>query len=404
MNIAFLTNEYVTESNFDGGLANYLYRVSQTMKQRGHHIEIFTYSDKNETIFHQGIMIHRVKINSIFFRLINTFTRYRIRNTLFILLLSYSLRNMFLKSHRELHFDIIQTCSVLACGLLLTFKCPIPIVTRISSYEPLWRKFYKKRLTFDQRIVEWLEIISLKRSNGVYSPSRFLSNVLHEKENIEAEVIRPPFLLDSNNFDESIYKKYLLKKKYFIFFGTIGLLKGGEVLAESLPFILSQFPEMYFVFVGKDTKKPDGYSMLQYIIKNVVPYEKQIIYLGELQHSQLYPIIKHSKAVVLPSLVDNFPNTMLEAMDLGKVVIGTKGTSFEEFIEDGISGILVEPNNLSELHEAMRRVWNMSDEERKKIGDCAKRCAKTLSPENTCSNLEQYFQKFIKNKVFSKNG
>jgi len=396
MNIAFLTNEYVTESNFDGGLANYLYRVSQAMKQRGHHIEIFTYSDKNETIFHQGIIVHRVKINSTFFRLINVLTRYRIRNTLFILLLSYSLRSMFLKRQHKLHFDIIQTCSVLACGLLLTFKCPVPIVTRISSYEPLWRKFYKKRLTFDQRVMEWLEIISLKRSSGVYSPSRFLSNVLRKKENIKAEVVRPPFLLESYNFDESIYKKYLLKKKYFIFFGTLGLLKGGEVLAKSLPLILSQFPEMYFVLAGKDTKKPDGYSMLQYIVEGTAPYEKQIVYFGKLKHSQLYPIIKHSKAVVLPSLVDNFPNTMLEAMALGKVVIGTKGTSFEEFIKDGNSGILVEPNNPSELHEAMRRVWNMSDEERKKIGDCAKRCVTILSPEIACNYLEQYFLKFIK--------
>jgi len=397
MNIAFLTPEYITESNFDGGLANYLYRVAQAMKQRGHHIEIFTYSDKNETIFHQGITVNRVKINSTFFRLINTLTRYRIRNTLFILLLSNFLRKKFLKRHREIHFDIVQASSYLACGLFLTFKCPVPIITRVSSYEPLWRKFYEKRLTFDQRIVEWLEIISLKRSSGVYSPSRFLSNVLRKKENIKAGVVSPPFLLESDNFDESIYKKYLTKKEYFIFFGTIGLLKGGEMLVKSLSLILSQFPEMYFVFVGKDTKKPDGYSMLQYIIKSAVPYEKRIIYLGTLQHFQLYPIVKHSKAVVLPSLVDNFPNTMLEAMALGKVVIGTKGTSFEEFIKDGNSGILVEPNNPSELHEAMGRVWNMSNEERKKIGDCAKRCVTTLSPENACNYLEQYFLKFIKN-------
>ena len=395
MRIAFLTPEYVTESNFDGGLANYLYRVSQAMKQRGHHIEIFTYSDKNETIFHQGITVNRVKINSTFFKLINTFTRYRIRNSLFILLLSHSLRKKFLKRHRKLHFDIVQASSYLACGLFLTFYHSVPIITRASSYEPLMRKYYKKRLTFDQRIVEWLEKISLKRSNGVYSPSKFLANVLNEKESIKTSVVRPPFLIGSHNFNESIYKKNLTKKEYFIFFGTIGLLKGGEVLAKTLPLILTQFPEMNFVFVGKDTKKPDGYSMLQYIIKSAAPHEKQIIYLGVLKHSQLYPTIKHSKAVVLPSLVDNFSNTMLEAMALGKVVIGTKGTSFEEFIEDGVSGILVEPNNSSELYEAMRRVWNMSDNERKKIGECAKKCVTALCHESIIINFERYLQKYI---------
>lgn len=398
MKIAFLTPEYITESNFDGGLANYLYRASQIMKQRGHHIEIFTYSDKNGTIFHQGIMIHRIKINHYFYKKINYVTRYRASKIIFMLLLSYSLRKIFLRRHRKIHFDIVQASSYMACGLFLTFKCPAPIITRVSSYEPLWRKFYKKRLTFDQRIVEWLEIISLKRSNSVYSPSKFLANVLRKKENIKAEVIKPPFLLDYNNFDESIYKKYLLKKKYFIFFGTIGLLKGGDVLAKSLPLILSQFSEMYFVLAGKDTKKPDGDSTLQYIIQSAVPYEKQIIYLGALQHSQLYPIIENSKAVVLPSLVDNFPNTMLEAMVLGKVVIGTKGTSFEEFIKDGISGILVESNNPSELQKAMKKVWNMDDDKISKIGECAKKSIENLSPENTCSELEQYFHKHFPSK------
>lgn len=396
MNIAFLTPEYVTESNFDGGLANYLYRVAQGMKQRGHHVEIFTRSDQNETISHQGILVHRIKVNSFIFKFINRLTRYRFRNSLFILSLSYCLRKNLLRRHHRQHLDIVQSSSYLACGLLLTFNRPAPIVTRISSYEPLMRKFYRKRLTRDQCLTEWLELLTLRRSNAVYAPSKLLSRILREKENIEADVLPPPFLLETNDFDESIYRKYLAGKKYFIFFGTIGLLKGGEMLAKTLPDVLSQYPEMYFVFIGKDSASPKGHSMLQYILQQAGAYKKQIIYLGVLRHSQLYPIVKHSQAVVLPSLVDNLPNTMLEAMGLGKVVIGTKGTSFEEFIDNGISGILVEPDNPLELGQAMQRIWEMSNEERENIGKVAQERVVPLSPERTCSSLEQYFQKSIK--------
>ena len=396
MNIAFLTPEYVTEKKFDGGLANYLYRVAQGMKQRGHHVEIFTKSDKNETISHQGILVHRIKVNSFIFKFINHLTRYRFRNSLYILSQSYCLRKNLLRRHREQPFDIVQPTSYLACGLLSTFSRPAPIITRISSYEPLWRKFYSKRLTSDQRLIEWLELFALRRSNAVYAPSTFLSHILREKANIKADVLRPPFLLETNDFDESIYREHLAGKKYFIFFGTIGLLKGGEVLARCLPTILSQYPEMYFVFVGKDSASPNSHSMLQYILQRAGAYKKQIIYLGVLRHSQLYPIVRYSRAAVLPSLVDNLPNTMLEAIALGKVVIGTKGTSFEEFIDDGISGILVEPNNPLELGQAMQRVWVMSNEERENIGKVAQERVALLSPERTCNSLEQYFQKFIK--------
>ena len=86
---------------------------------------------------------------------------------------------------------------------------------------------------------------------------------------------------------------------------------------------------------------------------------------------------------------------MLEAMALGKVVIGTRGTSFEELIDDGVSGVLVESDNHLELCQAMQRVWDMSDKERENIGKVAQQRVASLSPEETCSDLEQYFQKFV---------
>lgn len=396
MRIAFLTPEYVTESNFDGGLANYLHRIALGMKQHGHDVEIFTRSDQNETVYHEGILVNRVKKNGFIFKCINRLTRYRFRRTLNILSLSHCLRKTLLKRHRHQHFDIVQASSYLACGLFLTFCRPAPIISRISSYEPLWRKFYRKRLTRQQRFIEWLELLALRRSNAVYAPSELLCRVIRENENIEADVLRPPFFIETNNLDESIYKKHLMGKKYLVFFGSLGLLKGGEALARSLPDLLATYPKMFFVFAGKVFGGPENQSMLDYIKDKAGRYSNQIIYLGVLPHYQLYPIVQNSQAVVLPSLIDNLPNTMLEAMALGKVVIGTKGNSFDEFIDDGISGVIVEANNSAQLFRSMERVWNMSEEERINIGRMAQQSIASLSPEIVCRKLEEYFQQFIK--------
>ena len=89
---------------------------------------------------------------------------------------------------------------------------------------------------------------------------------------------------------------------------------------------------------------------------------------------------------------------MLEAMALGKVVIGTKGNSFDEFIEDGVSGILVESNNSIQLCRALERVWNMKEQERINIGKVAQQSIASLSPEIACRKLEEYFQQFVKSQ------
>ena len=394
MNIAFLTPEYVTESNFDGGLANYLHRVAQGMKSRGHNVEIFTISDKNESIFNNGIVVNRVKLNNFIVRFINCVTFYRFSKSVHVLLSSYFLRKSLIKRNRHKHFDIIQASSFLACGLLSTFNRPSPIITRVSSYEPLWRKYYHNRLTYDQRLAEWLEMSALHRSDAVYGPSESLSNILRQKEGMKIDVLRPPFLLETEDFDDSIYKRYLSGKKYLIFFGTIGLLKGGGVLAQVIHDVLSQNPDIYFVFVGKDTVFKNNNSMMQHILKKAGSHKNRIIHITPLDHSQLYPVVKHSHAVVLPSLVDNLPNTMLEAMTLGKVVIGTKGTSFEEMIDDKVSGIIVESNNKSELYQAIEKVLKMDDRRRQNIGNAAQKKISLLSPEVTCRKLEQYFERF----------
>ena len=46
LRIAFATPEFVTENHFDGGLANYLNRVTKTLAQLGHDVHIVTSQQK----------------------------------------------------------------------------------------------------------------------------------------------------------------------------------------------------------------------------------------------------------------------------------------------------------------------------------------------------------------------
>jgi hypothetical protein len=64
LRIAFATPEYVTEKHFDGGLANYVNRVSKTLADLDHDVHVVTLSLQDEAKFeYEGVMVHRVNLS-----------------------------------------------------------------------------------------------------------------------------------------------------------------------------------------------------------------------------------------------------------------------------------------------------------------------------------------------------
>jgi len=118
-----------------------------------------------------------------------------------------------------------------------------------------------------------------------------------------------------------------------------------------------------------------------------------LILLGNLPHSHLYPIIAGAHLITLPSLIDNLPNAGLESMGLGKVVIGTSGTSFEELITDGLNGFLVPRDNPEALAEKIISAWNNPDLET--IGAAAKQKVLEFAPEKTVESLLKYYSELL---------
>jgi len=396
LRIAFLTTEYATEENFHGGLANYLRRTARALLERGHEPEIFIASTEMCTFVQDGVIVHRVAYEGSISRMFDALTRSRLTQARRILLLSRALKRAFATRHARKPFHIVQSSSYLSPGYCLSRFRPVPVVTRLSSYEPLWSVLYGQKRTLDQRLKEYFEIVCLRRSDAVYAPSAFLSRIVRKETSIPVDVVRPPFVPHIPATEEPSAEDPLGEKRYLLFFGSLGLLKGGEALAASLPALLGRYPDLHFAVAGKVFHGPrEGISMLEHIRGKSGVHKDRIINLGILSPSGLYPVIRRAEAVVLPSLADNFPNTMLEAMSLGKVVVGAEGASFEEMIEDGVSGLLVKPGDPSSLLGAMEKAWNMSREERNRIGNNARERVSFLSPDRTCPILVEYFRRLL---------
>jgi glycosyltransferase involved in cell wall biosynthesis len=88
-------------------------------------------------------------------------------------------------------------------------------------------------------------------------------------------------------------------------------------------------------------------------------------------------------------LIDNTPNSCLEAMGIGKVVIGTRGASFEELITDGVNGFLVGAGEPAALAHKLIAAWE--DPRLPEISAAAKQRMRDFAPEQTVTSLLAYY-------------
>src|SRR5690349_10765525 len=181
MRIGFAATEYVTEKNFSGGLANYLHRVAKALVSLGHEVHIVVLSEIDRAEFeYEGIQIHRLTLGKIQ-QILDKLSRYSMYQTSQCLDFSFQVYLKLLKLHKQQPFDIVQFPDWDACGVISSLLLPIPQVTRISSYRPVWCEKSGEERDRDEQIIEWLEWLQMRLNKHIYAPSYTLKRLLAEQ-------------------------------------------------------------------------------------------------------------------------------------------------------------------------------------------------------------------------------
>ncbi|HKP47459.1 MAG TPA: glycosyltransferase family 4 protein [Pyrinomonadaceae bacterium] len=390
MRIAFATPEYATESYFDGGIAQYLQRITCALAALGHDVHVITLSeDKTDSFLRHGVTVHRVPPSHNWHRL-NQATGYRLAATTYWLSLSGQIYRKLRELNAREPFDLIQFPNYSYCGLASMLFLRVPHVLRLSSsaYELNAGANHGWLDSLFLGVMEWLQV---RLSKHVFAPSRALTELYAEEYHRPTiRVIRSPIYLETVN-DFRIRDR--LPAEYVLFFGRFQRHKGFEVLIKALSQVLEANPNINAVLIGRDVATPPMPSMRQYGYDLCGKFGAQFQMLEQLPHAQLYPIIAGAKLVVLPSLIDNLPNACLEAMALAAPVIGTVGTSMEELITDEETGFLVERGDVNALTEKILEVW--AHPRRQEIGAAAKRRILDFSVEKATTELLDFYHQVL---------
>lgn len=93
--------------------------------------------------------------------------------------------------------------------------------------------------------------------------------------------------------------------------------------------------------------------------------------------------------------MDNFPNACVEAMYFSRRVIGTDGASFEQLITDGKNGLLCKPGDSKSLLNKIDYAMSMSEDEKLRMEEMAKKRIELLKPEVAVKRLLSFYNKVI---------
>lgn len=412
VHIVIVTIELASYDHPAGGLGSFTANMAQIFAQNGHKVDIVLAATKEEKIiFDNAISVWPICVKKTLWekfdkiaKLISYMSgenRDEVRRYLMNLYKARYVRKLINSINDREKIDIVHFCNHGALSLWHNKK--IPYVIRVSGLlniingganQPAGSVEFRDN---NMSIRHKLEYYTLRKAKYVISPSFLMAETIKNNGGIQATVIESPFVLNIDNWDYSIYNMLVRDRKYIIHYGALKYLKGIHIVADIAENILSENPDIVILLVGNSTVMHDesGEAILAHelVKKKAGKYAERVIYAGCLMREQLYPLIQKAELCLLPYRLENLSNACIEAMAMGKVVVGTDKASFEQLIVDRSSGFLCERDNAKDYLLAVNEALMLSDKERTQMGERARERIQKLAPELIYTQYLNYYQK-----------
>ncbi|MGH2639216.1 MAG: glycosyltransferase family 4 protein [Rhabdochlamydiaceae bacterium] len=176
-----------------------------------------------------------------------------------------------------------------------------------------------------------------------------------------------PNAIDSNlyvepargNIGSSFRELYKLgSDRIVLYVGRVKKSKGLEYLIRGFARVCDRVPSAQLVIVGGGDA---SYVMKlrNEAIKSHI--DQRITFTGRIEQTLLFQAYLASEIVSLPSMMEGFGLTLLEAMTVGKPVVATRVGAIPEIIVDKSSGLLVDTGDSSQLAEAILQLLENPD-------------------------------------------
>ena len=347
--IAFLTPTFATENANGGGLASYLNRMTRALVARGHEVEVFVLSDHRPgMIHHGGVRVERVNGKPRGWLGLGRALRLW-RAPAEIMAGAKSLAAALEKRESEQGFDLVQSSDYFAPGRYVPARAGRVHAVRSSCARELMGQVDQGDSARTRYWWTKFESEAVGAAEVAYAPSEFVAKYYRERLGREVKVVRPPGEVIDLNLAR--VDGVELPAKYLLHFGQLRPYKGTAWLLDALEAAWREERELTVVMAG-----PVRDSALRRRLEQMKG-ERRLVMMENLERGEMFGVIQRSEATVLPSLADNLPNTVIESLALGVPVIGGRGASVDELVEEGVTGELAALGDVAGLARLMVRAW-----------------------------------------------
>lgn len=175
-----------------------------------------------------------------------------------------------------------------------------------------------------------------------------------------------------------------------IYVGGLRETKGMRELAAAAEPLLNEHRNFQLVCVGDGPVRGPLHDL-----RDSLDRKSAVLLPGRVAPEEVPRFLQASDFFVLPSYTEGMPQAVLEAMNCGLAVVATRVGGVPEAVMDGETGLLIDPRNIEQLREAMKRMIVDETFRRTAGRNGLARVRKVFDPERNAEKLADALRSLV---------
>ncbi|RLA74067.1 MAG: glycosyltransferase family 1 protein [Epsilonproteobacteria bacterium] len=345
-------------SNTSWSLYNFRYKLAKLIKQNGYKVILVAPHDE-----YSDRLIKEFEYRDIYIDNKGTDPIQDLKTTL-----------GFYRLYRQIKPDIVLHYTIKP-NIYGTIACRLIGIKTINNIAGLGTLFIKQSYT--TKIAKWLYKYSQSKADKIFFQNRddfeqFTIEKLVDQNRCD---ILPGSGVDISRFLPIEHERtdgvfvFLLVARMLWDKGVGEYVEAAKILKEKYKSIAKESKAFEFQLLGfLDTASPTAISKKQ---MDILVKDGYINYLGSSDDIRVE--IAQSDCIVLPSYYrEGTPRVLLESASMAKPIITADSVGCRDVVDDGVNGYLCEVKNSKDLANKMEMMINLSEDERKVMGQAGR--------------------------------
>jgi glycosyltransferase involved in cell wall biosynthesis len=333
MRVCFVCNEYPPVPH--GGIGSSTQNLARALVEAGHSVRVIgiypsAYARNNYEV-DQGVHVWRLCRRG--FRGGWTFDRI----SLYRMVRSWATRG-------EIDVIDVPDWEGLAAGWR---RLPVPVVARLCGSQTY---FAAELATPLKKTMYYLEWASLRRADYWCSKSQYTAVKTQSLFGLRTDPRAILYNPVGRHLDIHGHQR---SRNQVVFTGTLVAKKGVFSLIRAWPRVREVCRDAELHLFGKDGRMSNGESVTACLKTQLGKQSGDVHFHGHVARTTLNRVLSQAAVAVFPSYAEAFANAPLEAMACGCPTIYSLHGSGPELITHGETGLLIDPNEPSQIADAI---------------------------------------------------